>query len=391
MAYGITIDGFVIKPLEVIRDEIDSYQRSNIDPGLDLDDQSALGQVNASHAIQLAEMWELAQAVYNAMYPDSASGDSLDNVCSITGTARSPQEKTYIAGVQVTLNPNAGLPAGSVAHLSNQPNARFLSVSAVPADPVGGVFTVDFEAEEAGATVVVAGQLNTIAEPVTGWTAVNNPNAGVTGRDIETDSELRIKRIDELEAQGSTNVNSIRADLLRLDSVADARVFENDTEVTDAAGIPPKSIYCVTRGGVSADIAEQIFESKAAGIGTYGSENETVVDSEGTEHEIYFDYATELTYYAALTILTDPLVFDATAGPIAVKANIAEYVNALRIGGDVIYDLIKCAVFEVPGVLKITALVHDFSASPASTTDLVVDETEYALSDVANIALTVTP
>lgn len=391
MAYGVTIDGFVIKPLEVIRDEIDAYQRSNIDPGLDLDDQSALGQMNASHVIQLAEIWELAQAVYNAMYPDSASGDSLDNVCSITGTARSAQSKTYISGVQVTLNPNAGLPAGSVAHLSSQPNARFLSVTAVPADPVGGVFTVDFEAEIAGATVVTPGQLNTIAEPVTGWTAVTNPNAGVTGTDTEDDSDLRIKRIDELEAQGSTNVNSIRADLLRLASVVDARVFENDTDVVDPVlGIPPHAIYCILRGGSSTAVAEQIFESKAAGIATHGTVTETVTDSDGFDHDIKFSYATELTYYADVTVQTDPLVFDATGGADAIKASIAAYVNALRIGGDVIYDLVKCAIFDIPGIIKITALLHGFSDPPSSTVDLTVGTTQYAKADIANIDVTVT-
>jgi uncharacterized phage protein gp47/JayE len=391
MAYGITPNGFEIKPLAVIREDINDFQLAEIDPGLDQDDRAALQQINAVHAGALAELWELAQAVYNAAYPDSANDDSLDNVASITGTTRSPTTKTVVEDVSVTLSPNAALPAGSVAHLSNQPNARFVSLATVPADPIGGVFTVDFEAEDAGAIFVAPNQLDTIAEPVTGWTAVDNGNAGEPGEDTETDAELRIKRIEELEAQGSTNVNSIRADLRGLDGVVDSVVFENDTDFLDAQGIPPHSIYCVVRGGASADIAQQIFESKAAGINTKGTQIETVTDSMGFDHTIRFDYATQLDFYADITVDTDTLTFDAVDGPAAIKAAIRDYVNALRIGGDVIYDLVKCAAFEIEGVLTITTLKIAFVDPPLGVIDLPVDDDEFALSDVANIDVTVTP
>ncbi len=398
MTFGITPEGFVIKPLETIEQEVNDSQLANVDPGLDQDARSALGQVNLPHVGALAELWELAQAVYNAAYPDSANDDSLDNVSSITGTTRSPSTKTLVEGVEVTLNPNASLPAGSVAHLTNQPNARFVSLVTVPGTPGGGVFLVDFEAEADGATQVIAGQLDTIAEPVTGWSTVDNPNPGITGEETETDAELRTKRLDELEAQGSTNVNSIRADLLRVDAVVDAVVFENDTDVVDVpSGRPPHSIQAILRGGASSDIGQQIFDSKAAGIATFGAETESVLDTMGFSHDMNFDFASELVFFCAITVETDPLVFDVVQGPIDIKDNIAAYVNSLRIGGDVIYDIVKAAVLPIPnqpecgvaGVLKITVLLVGFSDPPLITTDLAVAATEFASSDIANIDVTV--
>lgn len=397
MAFGITPTGFVIKPLATILQEVNDSQLADVDAGLDQDARSVVQQINQPTVGALAELWELAQAVYNAAYPDSANDDSLDNVASITGTSRSLTTKTQVIGVSVTLSPNTPLPLGSVANLASQPNARFLTLAALPGSTVGGIFTVDFEAETAGDTVVAIGQLSEIAEPVVGWTNVTNPAAGVTGESTETDAELRVKRADELQASGSTNVNSIRADLIQVDSVVDAVVFENDTDFIDGNGIPAHGILCVLRGGGSTEIAQSIFNTKAAGIATSGAVTEAILDTQGISHDINFDAATALVFHAAITVTTDPLTFDPVGGPGAIQAAISNYVNALRIGGDVIYDVIKAAVLPVPGlpdcgvvgVVSITALVIDFNPVPASTTDLPVSLTEFATSGVTDIDVTV--
>jgi uncharacterized phage protein gp47/JayE len=382
--YGVTTDGFVRKPLSAIRKSVEDYQRANIDAGLDLSDQSTRGQENLSVVNEIAELWELAEAVYNSQYPDGANGFSLDEVCSITGTSRDGETKTTVTG-QVTLNPFKNLPAGSVAHLASQPTKRFITLAEVPAADAGGTFSVAFEAEDAGAIQVEAGQLDTIAEAVSGWTAVTNAAAGATGSAIQTDSELRLKRESELQAQGSTNVNAIRADLIRLEGVEDARVLENVEDVI-VGGLLPHSIYCVLRGGTSAEVAQAIFDTKAAGIETNGSESENVTDSQGITHPITFDFATEKVYYAGAVLVTDD-TWDAVQGPIDVKAAIAAYINSLVIGGDVVVFECICACLSVTGVTDVTSYVHDFSASPATATNLAVADSEFASSDVANITV----
>ena len=62
MTYGLTPAGFVLKTFDVIRSEIDDSQRTEIDAGLDLSDDDPLGQINASHTLQLAILWEQLQA-----------------------------------------------------------------------------------------------------------------------------------------------------------------------------------------------------------------------------------------------------------------------------------------------------------------------------------------
>lgn len=388
MAYGVTTAGFVIKPAATIREEVETYQRTNIDPGLTLTERSTMGAQNTSVINQCAELWELGQAVYNSTYPDSATGWSLDQSVAMTGTKRDTNTKTVVTG-QVTMNPDKALPAGSVAHLTNQPNQRFITLAEVPADPAGGTFSVSFEAETAGAIQVAIGQLSGIAEPVSGWTAVTNAAAGATGDARDEDDELRLKQQNELRATGSTNTEAIRTGLLTLDGVVDAVVFEN-VKGYFQNGMFAHSIYAVVRGGTSSEIAQKIFDKNAGGTDTNGSESNTITDSKDQTHTILHDFATELTFYATMAIdVTDD--FDTVAGPAEIKTNVQTYINSLGTGGDVIYDEIKYAAYSVDGVYKVTSLVIDYSTPPASTTDLTTGITEFPTCDIANVSVTVNP
>lgn len=390
MAYGVTTDGFVIKPFATTKSEIETYQKTNVDAGLTLVDKSSLGQLNISVANQCSELWEMGQAVYNSQWADSANGISLDGVCEFTGTERDSNSKT-VGTAQVTLNPDKNLPAGSLAHPVGRPNSLFESLTEVPADPAGGTFDVDFQALEAGDTAVTAGQLTEIAQPVPGWTAVDNTDAFETGDAREEDDELRLKRFNELRAGGSTNVEAIRAGLLTLTGVIDARVYENNKGIVQN-GLKPHSIRCILRGGTSSEIGQKIFDKKGAGApGTNGLQLNVITDSQGETYDIYHDWGTQKTFYATM-VLEKGDNWDATNDPPAIKTALAAYVNSLGIGEDVIYQECEDAVRSIntsygDKVYKITSLYIDFAPGPSGTADLPVASDEYPDSDVANISV----
>ncbi len=87
-----------------------------------------------------------------------------------------------------------------------------------------------FLAQEFGPIPVPANSLNTILTPVAGWISLTNYEAGITGREQETDTELRIRRLNSLRVQGAATVEAIRARLLQeVPNVTSVTIFENVT------------------------------------------------------------------------------------------------------------------------------------------------------------------
>ena len=91
------------------------------------------------------------------------------------------------------------------------------------------------------------------------------------GRERETDEEFRDRYYASVDFAGGVNADAIRAALLQnVEGIMDAKVFENDTDFEDEYGLPPHSIEAVVYGGLSGDIAQQIYSILAGGIQTYG-------------------------------------------------------------------------------------------------------------------------
>lgn len=87
---------------------------------------------------------------------------------------------------------------------------------------------VVFLSQDFGPIVAPINTLTEILTPISGWISINNPKAGLTGRLIETDAELRIRRNNSLRLLGAGTVESIRARLLQqVPGVTSAFVFEN--------------------------------------------------------------------------------------------------------------------------------------------------------------------
>ncbi|NTS31256.1 hypothetical protein HQ945_08310 [Phyllobacterium sp. BT25] len=76
--YGIQPTGYVRKPLNTILSEIEAQMVTEFGPGVIQTSQSPLGQINGLMADLIAEVWELAEAVYQENDPDQAEGVNLE-------------------------------------------------------------------------------------------------------------------------------------------------------------------------------------------------------------------------------------------------------------------------------------------------------------------------
>jgi uncharacterized phage protein gp47/JayE len=393
---GLDDTGLTIKTTAEVLAEIETEQRAEISPGLNLSSASVLGQINGIFASKLGELWEVARAVYTAMDPDGSTGASLDRVAALTGTERQAATKS---SVTLTVNLDDGFSAAvgdMVVHVTGDPTRRFVNTEA--AENSSGItddFEVAFEAETAGAVPAMAGSLEVIAEPLTGWNSVTNASDAVLGLEADTDSELRVRRRDEL-AGGSHSADAIRTDILQNEElgVIFCRVLENDTDSTDANGVPRKSIEVIAYGPASptADddqaLAEQIQASKTTGTRAYGSTTKTVEDDQGNEYSIGLTRPTLISVWLEIDIEVDADTFPADGDDQVIAALVAVGDDNYQPGSDVVAERLKAAAFSVDGVTDVTALRLGTSASPVGTSNIAVAIREIADLDSARVLVT---
>lgn len=399
MSYGVTPDGFVIKPLEVIFDELESQVRLEISDTIDTSESAPFGQFLRIQASKLREVWEVAEGVYSAAYPSSANGVPLRNVGAITGTLPRAATRSTVVG-RVTLAAGATLPIGRVASVQGNSAARFRTIEAVTntgASPAQ--FNVRMESETLGPVRANAGTLTVIATPSTGWTAVTNVSDAVLGLAEETDEEFRIRREKELRSIGGTTVDAIRADLLTsIPLLRSVGVFENATDFTNGDGLPPHSFEAVVWDGsptgtvVTADeIARRVWSSKPAGIATYGLATASFVDRLGITRTVLFSRPTIRNVYLGFEISVNASLWDPTRGPALIREAAVDLGDTtLGVGDDVIVARFVCAAIDIPGVTDVLVRAG-FSASPVGTSNLAIGVRELADIDTSRITVTVTP
>lgn len=204
-----------------------------------------------------------------------------------------------------------------------------------------------------GAITAAAGELTNIITLVPGWDTASNLQEAALGRLVETDAQLRLRYRSGVYALGAATLPAIQANLeARVAGVTSVRVFQNDTDTVDGVGRPQHSIHVVAEGGLDTEIADAIFQYKAAGIDTYGSVVVQVTDSEGTEHSIRFDRPTPRYIWVSVVVTLLPAAEEPFPpdGFTQIANNILAEGNALGVGRDVIWQRLLSAVHAVSGV-----------------------------------------
>lgn len=94
--YGITENGFELKRLDVIMEEVHSDLSEGFGFNTRLQDSSFLDVLVTTFCNQIADLWETAQDSYYAKFPTTAEGVNLDNAMQFGGVTRqSARQTTY--------------------------------------------------------------------------------------------------------------------------------------------------------------------------------------------------------------------------------------------------------------------------------------------------------
>lgn len=83
--YGLTKDGFRRKRLPEILSDINRRVSDRLGVEIETGSNSLFGQLHGVFAYEIADLWEQAENIYNAMYPNTATGVSLSNAAGLAG------------------------------------------------------------------------------------------------------------------------------------------------------------------------------------------------------------------------------------------------------------------------------------------------------------------
>jgi uncharacterized phage protein gp47/JayE len=110
--YGVTPQGFVPKRLDVILEEL--HGGLSADLGIDTrqNEKSYLNVLLTNFSDKIAELWEIAEESYQAKYPSSAQGVSLDHAAQFGGSVREDDQRTFYP-IDCTGDDKTELPAGT--------------------------------------------------------------------------------------------------------------------------------------------------------------------------------------------------------------------------------------------------------------------------------------
>ena len=122
--YGVTHTGFVAKRLDVIIDEIHGDLTEKWGVNTRQNPQSLLNVLVTNFADCIAELWETGQEVYNAMYPFSAEGLSLDNAVQYGGVYRE-EARPAVYPVLCECVDGTVIPRGTRIRTSTNPAVHF--------------------------------------------------------------------------------------------------------------------------------------------------------------------------------------------------------------------------------------------------------------------------
>jgi uncharacterized phage protein gp47/JayE len=291
-----------------------------------LGNDSQDGQFLAVIAQAISDANAVAVAVYNAFSPATAQGANLSSVVKINGIAREVSGNST-TDLIVIGQAGTAIANGAVTDPSNNQWNLPASVTI----PNTGTITVTVTCQTPGAIAAPAGTVWTIATPTRGWQSASSTSDASPGAPVEKDAALRQRQTVSTAIPSLTIFEGIIGAVANVTGVTRYAPYENDTNVTDANGLPAKTICLVVEGGSLSDIANAIAAKKTPGGGTYGDTPLQVLNKYGVPVtiNIFRPVDQEISVAINFRALTG---YTSTIGA-AVQSAVAAYVQGVAIGG----------------------------------------------------------
>lgn len=386
---GYTSEGFERKRFDEILNDKNEAQRQVFGPDINLDPQSPDGQISGLMALSDDQLWQIAEYAVNATDPDNATGATLSNLVKINFIERLSEAATRLI-IQTTGTPGVTIPAGQIVGEENG-SLTATTIAAFTFNSLGAGEVVAL-LDTTGPLEIPANTMRDIRTPQAGWFSANNDSAGITGRNRETDAELRLRRLRSVGTNSQNMIDSLIGKLGDLSGVTHANVIQNRTDVVDANGLTPHSFEAIVAGGDSNEIAQVIWNTFPFGIGINGTTSGNAIDAQLTIQVIPFTRPEQVPIDVELTV--KKLQGYPADGAARIRQAILDYVNGLLVAGrgffvgdPVIRTELFTPVNTVPN-LEIEELKIGRDPGPTAETNVPISIREYSSFSAPRILIT---
>lgn len=325
--------------------EIKAQARAIFGQDIDLSSDTMDGQHLGLFAEAVADIDELAEAVWLSFDPDLAIGASLSRLVKFNGIERN-QGSYSVAGLLVTGRPNTLIPKGSIVSNSNGSVTVYtLEDVRLSSDGYGEVIA---SPKEIGPISSPADTLTKIKTPIFGWSTVTNPQPMSVGKIRESDQELRLRRRASVSKGNRNMTEALQASLLDTDGVIEAAVLENQSNKTDSRGLGPHSIHALVLGGSDVDIARTIWVNKTGGTTVEGNQEVIITDLAGKPQTVKFSRPVSVPVKVKVNIT--PRVGWSYKTATQIKEVLFDYINnSQRVGEGLVSSNLYSPLNEIGG------------------------------------------
>ena len=355
----------------------------------DTSQYTALGKYIRLNVYDIEKLWETAEMLYYAPFPNYATGQNLDRLCPFASITRNSATAARHV-VEFYGTSNQTIQAGELVGTESGVNFYTLEDVTLGDDGFGnGAAQVVVECTELGTVGnVPVGTIDRMVNPNGYIQSVTHISLDTFAKDTETDKALRERFQQTMKGAGAGTYEALYGALSRIANVDGVVIVENDTH-EELDGRPPHSFqaYVVAPESLDQEIAETIFAKKPVGIKCLGEVEVDVFDKGGFAHTMRFSRAIEKSIGVKATIKVNKLFPE--NGIELITTNIANFVNGLKNGDDVIISRFYKHIDSVDGVMDISTLLINVDGGDYVGSNIVCAPAEFARVQKENILIEV--
>ena len=214
--------------LEAVLDDFNAALGGNMNRAL----ETPQGQLASSLTAIVADKNALFLALTNQFNPDTNEGRFQDAIARIYFIDRHPAVPTTV-DVDCSGLPNVIIPQGA---LVKDGSGNLYQCTRTGKIPELGTIPLPFACLTVGTVPCPANFVTRIYQSIAGWTAVNNPQAGIVGRDVEARADFAYRRQNSVAMNAWGNLPSIYANVFNINGVIDLCCRENRRSVPFSIG-----------------------------------------------------------------------------------------------------------------------------------------------------------